>query len=142
MCWITISCSVILIAYQFASYLGWDQVVEYWTSRYQDRGLSVSHRSKFVFSLKILRNLGTGFLPAIFCLVVGFLVVKKRFLGERFPLPLKWAVLLTLSACILDNIVFLNWAGEHDFSVLPYSIGISLMSMWLIIHLPGPKQLT
>lgn len=138
---IAIFSGVIIIALQFASYLGWEQVVKYWTSRYQDRGFSNIQDSEVLYVVKIGRNLATSFLPAVLALIVGYTLIKKTAPTSRIPAALKYAVLISFGACVINTLLFLNWAGEHDFGVIPYILGISLFAIWPTGELPGRKYL-
>ena len=87
--------------------------------------------NKWTYSLRILKQLATGFLPAIIFLLVMYTLLKRAGRTNRIPKSFRLAIIISVSACILNNIIFLNWAAEHDFAVIPYVIPLALLSAWI-----------
>ncbi|MBC7829440.1 MAG: hypothetical protein H7122_16960 [Chitinophagaceae bacterium] len=129
---LSIALGIAFILIQFASYTGWQTVYDYWTSRYMDRGLLKLPMNRGYYLLNILKHLTTGFLPILIVLTTGFIIFKKKSAGNRIVEPVRTALAISLLACLLHSVVLLNWAGEHDFAVIPYSIFLSLFSGWLL----------
>ena len=132
---------ILIVLTQFSSYIGWEQLIDYWTWRFQDRGLVNPEMNKWGYALRVLKQLATGFLPAMIFLVIIYTLAKKTGSIDRIPKSFRLAIIISLSACILNSIIFLNWAAEHDFAVIPYVIPLALFSAWIAQQYRHKKHL-
>ena len=129
---ITIILGVLIILFQFITYAGWQAVHDYWASRYIDRGLVNPSITNLQNVVKFLKHLITSFLPIILTLAFGFILARKTRFATKVPKIIKLPLAISLVSCLFDSAVFLNWAGEHEFAVIPYSIFLSILSAWII----------
>lgn len=137
---LAIACGTLLILLQFVSYTGWQPVNDYLTSRYHDRSFSNPDINKVWYVTKILFHLVTGFLPVLITLVLAVVIIRKSTIRYTFTGPIQTAVILSLSACLLHSLLLLNWSGDHDFSVIPFSISLSVLSAWAVHNIVHAKH--
>jgi hypothetical protein len=114
--------AVFLILWQFSAYLGWEQVINYWKSRFVDRSANTSEFSFPMMVLLILKHLATGYLPLLLVLIVVVFKAKIAWPLQRPVWPL-WA----LAAIIPYNGLFLNWSAVHEFAWMAFGLIASIV---------------
>jgi len=130
---------ILIILVQFISYAGWEKVYDYWTLRYINRGPINPNINMGQNILRIVQNLITGFLPVMIPLIIGFIIVKRKFVENTVAQPMRMAIFMSLIACLAHWVIFLNWTSAHDFAVIPFSIFLALLSGWIITRMIHTK---
>jgi len=115
-----------LLFFQFSAHMGPEAVIHYWLSRSSERSLNLAGSS-------ILTRLGylfiyflTSYLPLLILLLAGYLRCRRSGIipnwSEKEILFLK----LFGSSLLFYNFFLFNWSSDHEFSILPWSIFLSL----------------
>jgi MFS family permease len=111
-----------LVLAQFAQYLGWPQVLDYWTQRFTDRsGTAVQGLSRAAMLGLLAKNLAAAVLPLLICLWP--LASKAGRAGLKTALWLYWA----MGAVLVYNLVFFNWSVEHEFAWMAFALVATIM---------------
>ncbi len=118
---LSILLGIFLVLAQFANYLGWSQVLQYWKSRFADRSTDTSEGSFAVMSVMILRNLVSGYLPLL--LLLPFLWFKRK--SIRTQTHVHWPLWALLSI-VPYNGIFFNWSANHEFAWMAFGLIASL----------------
>lgn len=120
-----------IVLMQFAGYLGWQQVLHYWQSRFADRSTGTSEYSAGIMLWMVVKNLATGYLPLILLMLYA-LKVKLR---SRFQPIISWP-LWALVAIIPYNGMFFNWSAQHEFAWMAFALfSIVAISIYLLPYL-------
>jgi hypothetical protein len=154
---------VLLVLWQFAGYLGWDQVLSYWKNRFTDRSSGNGEMPFFTMVLYIGKNIITGFLPLVIVIYFGF----KKSSYKTIHLKASWTF-WALAASLFYNLLFFNWSALHEFAwMLPGMLLVIFLAvnffkrlpakalkritsatvlvslaMYFVINLPGEKSIT
>ena len=114
---VTIVAGIWLVLAQFASYLGWAQVLGYWKSRFAERSTNTAEFSLPQMLVMVIQNLVTGYLPLFFVLPLVWL--KRKALKQKGIL--QWP-LWALATMLPYNGIFLNWSAVHEFAWLAFGL--------------------
>lgn len=130
---ITAVVGVALVFLQFASLLGWPKVWHYWRERFASRSFDMEQESLTSHFVSFGANLATcAGIAVIFSGVALFTWLKKRkepaYAMQWQPLVLLWGV-----ACIFYNGLFFNWSFIHEFSMLPISVLLAILTAFFVI---------
>jgi hypothetical protein len=119
-------CPVLLVLSQFAGYVGWQQVIGYWQSRFSDRSTAIEGGWAHMMMMLMI-NLATGFLPLllVWMFSLGLKPVKKN----RLQWP-GWA----FATIIFYNGVFFNWSALHQFAWMAFGLLCSVY--FAVVFLP------
>ncbi len=120
-----------LVFLQYASYFSAKQVIEYWTNRAAARTL-VYEDNYIIHLFAFFRNIVSSIGITAICLGLVFLFIRKK----GFPmLPL----LLWLTTCFFYNCILFDWSYNHDFSMVPLGVGISIATAYIILQVRSYK---
>jgi hypothetical protein len=124
---------VLLVLWQFASYLGWEQVLSYWKSRFTDRSSGNGEMPFFTMVLYIGKNIITGFLPLAIVIYFGF----KKSTYKTIHLKASWTF-WALAAALFYNLLFFNWSALHEFAwMLPGMLLVIFLAVNFFKRLPA-----
>ncbi len=111
---------VMVIFLHFASYVGFDQVADYWISRFSSRGFAGINSQHVGHTLQqILQHLLTAFLPLFLLLAWIFLKGKAKSHKPRWPI-----FLLVFTG--IYNMAFLDWSVVHEFAWMAFGLSTFL----------------
>ncbi len=119
---ITGAMGVILVLAQFASYLGWYQVLGYWNSRFTERSMEHDEHGIPGLFAGVAKNIATGFAPLLVLLLAA--IFAKKFSWRKIPVWLWWAV----GSIALYNGLFLNWSAMHEFAWM--AMGLVMVTLF------------
>jgi hypothetical protein len=130
---ITAIVGVGLVFIQFASSVGWTKVLDYWRARFTSRSFDMENESVFSHIISLGINLASCIgLAAILSTITLLIWLKKRndstFGPKEQRLILLWGI-----ACIVYNGLFFNWTYIHEFSLLPLSVVLSILTALFIL---------
>jgi hypothetical protein len=131
----SILAGILFVLFQFAGYLGWEQVLHYWQARFSDRSTDTSQHSAGVMLLYVLQNLASGYLPIF--LLLPFIWKRNSFIKEtRYPSWPLWA----LAAIIPYNGIFFNWSAGHEFAWMAFGLLATVaVTVYLLPSLSLPQ---
>ena len=132
---LSVAAGILLVLTQFASYLGWEQVLHYWKARFSDRSTDTSEYSAVTMLLLILKNLSTAYLPMF--LMLPLVWNKKVFVKEnKYPIWPLWA----LASVIPYNGIFFNWSAGHEFAWMAFGLFATIaISIYFFPVLTWPR---
>ena len=123
---------IMLVFFQFASYMGKDAVVDFWVHRFSERGLNLAGST---FSRRIYYLVAyflTSYLPLIILMIISFVRNWRR---RIFP---SWSdvEILFLRLCAVSllfyNLLLFDWSTDHEFAILPWSFLLSFIAARLL----------
>jgi hypothetical protein len=134
-CTATVTLAVWLILAQFASYLGWHQVLDYWTRRFAERSTDTSQASGLVLWLRFMINQATSFGPLL-------LVVAARFMMSKAGYPkMPYWLMVAAASVVLYNLVFFNWSALHEFAWMAGGLVATLLAGVIVLPMLSSKRL-
>jgi hypothetical protein len=116
----SVALAIFLILWQYASYLGWPQVMGYWQSRFAERSTGTPGMGYIQNIQVFVRFIVAGYWP-LFMLLAAFLFLKR----QKLPAHLRW-IFFAVAAMLVYNMVFLNWSLEHEFAWLALSLVVCI----------------
>jgi hypothetical protein len=119
-CSVGVVVGIFLVLWQFAGYFGWENVANYWKSRFMDRSTDTSRYSFLEMLMMCGRNLVSGYLPVLLLLPIAF-IKRKTANGIAITWPM-WALI----SVIPYNGLFFNWSAEHEFAWLAFGLMAAL----------------
>lgn len=128
-----------LIVWMYSSYYGADRFWNLLLNKYENRNgfagdTSVSG-TKIVTAL--VKHFATGYLPLLLLLLAGLFV----FLRKRKRITTNTGIFLLLNApAAVYFLAFVSFSAEHDYSVLKFSVAISVLAAFAVTALFTKKK--
>ena len=116
-----------LIFYQFAQYLSWQQVVDYWSSRSAYRTIANQDEGWLTMIRHCITHIGSGYNGIVFLLI--YISIKQKSI-RWLHIPnhwLSWAMI----AVLIYNLVLFHWSASHEFAWMAFAL---VFTMWLFVH--------
>lgn len=114
---------ILLVLAQFAQYLGWPQVLQYWAERFGSRsGAAVNGMGMGGMLVLMAKNLAAALLPLALCAWPLATKAGRAGLGRLHPW-LYWV----LGGVLVYNLVFFNWSAEHEFAWMALALVACIM---------------
>lgn len=130
---LSIVTGIVLVLLQFASYLGWEQVLQYWKARFEDR--SSGDEALFTLLKLFSINFISGFIPLAFLLVAYLRNNPLIPSNKNYYWPV-WVLVVT----IFYNGVFFSWTAIHEFAWMAFGLfGTVFFAVYLFPYLPVKK---
>ncbi len=127
---------------QFASWLGTEKTISILYQRFLYRTYGTDNRGigrLFGWSGSFIL---TRYFPLLIIIVAALLQLRINKWTISFSKTKRALFLILVSGFVLQNLVLLNWTAGHDFSVINYSIILSLLAGVLVYQaFPGKKLL-
>lgn len=130
---LSVAAGVFFILWQYASYLGWPQVVGYWQSRFGERSTSGAVHQPWKQALVFIRFVAAGFCP----LLLAIILLSVRF-RKKLPPTYRW-LNAALAGVAVYNMVFLNWSAEHEFAWLAMAL-IGCIYLSILYPIPAAQK--
>jgi hypothetical protein len=125
---LSVTVGILLIFFQFASYMGRDAVIHYWLSRSYERSFDLAGSTIFKRISFLFAYFFTSFLPLILLLLTSFLQSwRKKMVPEWSTAEILFLRLLTGSLILYNSFLF-NWATDHEYPILPWGILLSFVA--------------
>ncbi|GAO43612.1 hypothetical protein [Flavihumibacter petaseus] len=125
-------CGIMIPLAQFAHYLGWHQVLQYWQSRFVERSAGDIPLTGMVSM--VAKNLVSGYPVLLLLLPAALLAIVKNGVVTTWPI---WA----LSAVLFYNLVFFNWSAVHEFAWLGFALAATVLVATYLLPRLGRLQL-
>jgi hypothetical protein len=127
--------AIFFILWQYASYLGWPQVLGYWQSRFAERSTETPGMGYKNIGEIFVRFLVAGYGPLLILLLITLFVPR-----QKMQVHLKW-VFTVIAGVLVYNLVFLNWSLEHEFAWLALSLVLCVSISFLFSQHFATKKL-
>jgi hypothetical protein len=134
-CFAAAVAGVFLVFWQFASYLGWQQVINYWTSRFAERSTDTSQVPAIYLGWNFFFNQATSFGPLA---LAAFAAISPKRLG--YPHVPNW-LLVVAGSVILYNLAFFNWSALHEFAWMAGGLVATLLAGVIVLPMLSSKRL-
>jgi hypothetical protein len=131
----TVVVAVWLILAQFAGYLGWQQVLQYWTGRFAERSTDTSQAPGIVLWWRLMLNQVTSFGPLLLVLAARLKMSKAV-----YPKMPYW-LMAAAASVVLYNLVFFNWSALHEFAWMAAGLVATLLLAVEILPNFSPRRL-
>ncbi len=119
-----------LIFYQFAQYLSWQQVVDYWSSRSAYRTIANQDEGWLTMIRHCITHIGSGYIGLI--LLLGIITFRQKSI-RWLSIPndwLSWAMI----AVLIYNLILFHWSASHEFAWMAFAL---VFTIWLFVHKAG-----
>lgn len=116
-----------LIFYQFAQYLSWQQVVDYWSSRSAYRTIANQNEGWLTMIRHCITHIGSGYIGLI--LLLGIITYRQKSI-RWLSIPndwLSWAMI----AVLIYNLMLFHWSASHEFAWMAFAL---VFTIWLFVH--------
>jgi hypothetical protein len=128
---VAVTAAIMLTVYTYGGIAGWHAMIEYYSGRFDQRGLGGDVIGSLV---QLGKNYLYSHLPVLLFLAAGlWFLFRGNRTGVVVPMPKSMLMIIGLTAAVvvLHHIIFLQHSG-HDFAVLKSAVPLSLLAGWLI----------
>ena len=131
---------IAVIFFQFASYVGAENVGLSWQNRLAERSLTHRGESPSYMMLIILRHIVTCYFPAVALLGWSLVRLGSGIRGLAFSKLEQRILGAYAGAVVLYNLVLMDWSYEHEFALIPLSILLSILGARLAMAWVGRRS--
>lgn len=126
-CGLAVATGICLVFTQFASYLGWEQVWQYWQSRSAERSMGTAGNTTIQLVLQAGKHLLSGYFPLF---IVAAIIGIKKLPSSTTSVLKHWST-WALCAVLLYNLLLFNWSALHEFAWMAFGL---VFCLWLFLH--------
>lgn len=126
-CGLAVATGICIVFTQFATYLGWQQVWQYWQSRSAERSMGTAGFTSIQLVWQTVKHLLSGYFPLF--VVAAFIWIKK-IPASTASVWKHWST-WALCAVLLYNMLLFNWSALHEFAWMAFGL---VFCLWLFLH--------
>lgn len=136
---LSVALGILLIFSQYASHMGSEAVFHYWRSRSSVRSLNLAD-TPFIYKFRyLLAYFFTSFLPLLLLLGIVLLPNYRRKNFSNWSEKEILFLRLFSTSLLFYNLFLFDWSTDHEYTILPWGILLSLMVARFLGQLKNQK---